>query len=96
MEKAIKIGLAILFFICLFDMPYGYYQLVRMIALIGFSILAFKSNERNDSIMVIVYIGLAITLQPIIKLPLGRTLWNIVDCVVGAWLLYNAFKQNED
>jgi hypothetical protein len=37
----IKIVLALLFFLCLADMPYGFYQLVRFSGLIGFSILAY-------------------------------------------------------
>ena len=47
MDKIIKIGLAILFFLCLADMPYGYYQLVRFAGLIGFAILAYQSNQRG-------------------------------------------------
>ena len=35
--KLIKTVLAILFFICLTNMPYGYYQLVRFVALVGFA-----------------------------------------------------------
>jgi hypothetical protein len=40
MEKTIKIILAILLFACLLDMPYGFFQLVRFVALVGFGILA--------------------------------------------------------
>ena len=47
MDKIIKILLALLLFICLADMPYGYYQLVRFVGLIGFSILAYKAYEHN-------------------------------------------------
>ena len=48
MVKIIKIGLAVLFFLCLLKMPYGFYELVRFLALAGFSFLAFKAYE-NDS-----------------------------------------------
>ena len=40
MENAIKIILAILFFICLADMPYGYYQIVRFAGMLGFVFLS--------------------------------------------------------
>lgn len=36
MNKTIKIVLAVLFFLCLLKMPYGYYELVRYLALVGF------------------------------------------------------------
>ena len=44
----LKIALAALFFLCLLDMPYGYYQLVRFVALAGFAILAYKANEKGQ------------------------------------------------
>jgi len=47
MERVIKIVLAILFFICLADMPYGYYQFIRFAALIGFAILAYQAHAQG-------------------------------------------------
>lgn len=86
-QTIIKILLAGLFFLCLFQMPYGFYELVRMIALVGFSILALKSYEANNKVEMIIYIGLALLFQPLVKIALGRQLWNIIDVVVGALLL---------
>lgn len=93
MEKIIKIVLAILFFLCLADMPYGYYQLVRFIALIGFAILAYKANEQGQKTGVIIYVCLGILFQPLIKIALGRPIWNIVDVVVGVALLVSLFMR---
>lgn len=85
--KIIKIILAILFFICLANMPYGYYQLVRFAALVGFAILAYYANENGNKIEVIIFIALAILFQPLAKIALGRSLWNIIDVIVGVVLL---------
>ncbi len=74
-------------FLCLLDMPYGYYQFVRFVALIGFVILAYKANEQNKKIEMIVYGGLALLFQPFFKIALGREIWNIVDVIVGIGLL---------
>lgn len=43
----IKIGLAVMFFLCLLDMPYGFYQFVRFAGLIGFAILAYQAHEQD-------------------------------------------------
>jgi len=83
----IKIVLAILLFLCLLDMPYGYYQFVRFIALIGFGILAYKANEKNLKTEMIIYGGLALLFQPFFKIALGREMWNIVDVIVGIGLI---------
>lgn len=87
MEKTIKIALAILMLLCLLNMPYGYYMFVRLVALVGFGILAFQAyGEKKENVM-LVYIALAILFQPIIKIPLGRMLWNIVDVIVAVGLI---------
>jgi hypothetical protein len=86
-----KIILAILFFICLADMPYGYYQLVRFAALIGFAILAYTENEQGQKTEAIVYFCLAILFQPLIKIALARKLWNVVDVIVGIGLITSIF-----
>ena len=91
LQAIIKIVLAILFFLCLLDMPYGFYQLVRIVALIGFGILAYKANEENKNTEMIIYGGLALLFQPFFKIALGREMWNIVDGVVGAGLLISLF-----
>lgn len=92
-ENAIKIVLALLLFICLLDMPYGYYQLVRFLGLIGFAFLAYQSYERQKNTMTIVYVGLTILFQPLIKISLGRELWNIVDVIVGIGLIVSIFMK---
>lgn len=87
----IKIVLALLFFLCLADMPYGFYQLVRFSGLIGFSILAYQAFEQDKKIDIIVYGGLALLFQPFFKIALGRELWNIVDVIVGLGLIVSIF-----
>lgn len=92
MERIIKIVLAVLFFICLLDMPYGYYQLVRFIALIGFGILAYQANKEQNQTLLVIYCALALLFQPFFKIALGRELWNMVDVIVGMGLLISIFK----
>ena len=77
MDKAIKIILAILFFLCLADMPYGFYQFVRFAGLIGFAILVYQANQQGRQTEMIIYGGLALLFQPFFKIALGRQMWNI-------------------
>jgi hypothetical protein len=91
LQPIIKIILAILFFLCLLDMPYGFYQFVRFLALIGFGILAYKGNEENRNTEMIIYGGLALLFQPFYKIALGRVMWNIVDVIVGIGLIASLF-----
>jgi len=87
MERTLRIILAILLLLCLADMPYGYYQLVRFVSMAGFIYLAYKANENNNTTQAVAFVLLALLFQPFAKIALGRSLWNIVDVVVAVWLL---------
>lgn len=94
MVNIIKIALALLLFLCLADMPYGFYQLVRFLALIGFAFLAYDAYENNRKNETLIYGALALLFQPLLKISLGRELWNVVDVVVGLGLLGSLIKRN--
>ena len=87
----LKIVLSILLFLCLLKMPYGFYQLVRFVAMVGFVILAYQANARQDKTEMIIYACLAILFQPFVKIALGRDIWNIVDIIVGIGLIITIF-----
>jgi hypothetical protein len=91
MTIPIKLILALLFFLCLLNMPYGFYQFVRFSAMLGFTWLAYQASEKENKSEMIIYIGLAILFQPLIKIALGRTIWNIVDVIVGIGLVLSVF-----
>ena len=94
MERFLKIILAILLLICLLDMPYGYYQLVRFIAMISFGYLAFKAYDSKDETFAFIYAALVILFQPIFKISLGRDIWNIVDVIVAVGLIISSLKKS--
>lgn len=87
----IKVTLAILLLLCLLKLPYGYYQLVRFMALIGFGFLAYQAHQKENLTNAFIYVALAILFQPFFKIALGREIWNIVDVVVGVGLLVSLF-----
>lgn len=90
--RIIKILLALLLFLCLLNMPYGYYQFVRFTAMVAFTFMAFTANANGFKNEVFVYAALAVLFQPFIKIALGRELWNIIDVVVGVALLLTVVK----
>ncbi|MFN5003950.1 MAG: DUF6804 family protein [Bacteroidota bacterium] len=95
MEQVLKIIVAILLFVCLLEMPYGYYQFVRLIATIAFLFFAVKSNGRKDEFFFPIYCAFAILFQPFFKISLTRELWNIADMIIGAILVFSTFKKEQ-
>lgn len=94
-DKIIKVVLSILFFLCLLDMPYGFYQFVRFAGLIGFAILAYQANQQGRQTEMIIYGGLALLFQPFFKIALSRETWNTIDVLVGIALIASIFVKSK-
>ena len=95
-QTTIKIILAALFILCLFQMPYGYYEVTRFIGMLGFALLAYYSYQQNKKTEVIIYIALALLFQPFLKVALGRTIWNITDVIVSVGLIVSIFVNSKN
>lgn len=93
MKTILKLLLAVLLLLCLAPMPYGYYQLVRIVAMIAFAVMAYQYYEKENVSLAISFCGLALLFQPFIKVALGRTLWNIVDVIAAVVLAILAFSE---
>lgn len=85
--------MAILLLLCLFNMPYGYYQLLRFVAMIVFGISAFNYGSKHNSQLMIIMGVLALLFQPFFPIALGRIIWNIIDVIVAIFLLYLWYKE---
>ena len=87
MKKQVYLILAALMLLCLAPMPYGYFQLVRFVAMVVFSLMAYQYYCRNKTIAATTFSVLALLFQPIYKIALGRATWNVIDVVVAALLI---------
>ena len=85
--KQVYLILAVLMLMCLAPMPYGYFQLVRFVAMVAFGVIAYQYYLRQKTIATVIFVLLALLFQPIYKIALGRIIWNIIDVIVAALLV---------
>ena len=85
--KQVYLILAALLLLCLAPMPYGYFQLVRFVAMVVFGIMAYRYYKINKVIASCVFGLLALLFQPIYKIVLGRGIWNVIDVLVAVLLI---------
>jgi uncharacterized protein YacL len=88
MNPIIKLVIAVLLLLCLADMPYGFYELVRFAATAAFAFLSYDYFKSKKDGMGFLFAALALLFQPFFKIALGRTLWNVIDVVVAVALFY--------
>lgn len=74
-------------------MPYGFYQLVRFLAMAIFAYLAYCEFKDDKIESMILFIVLAVLFQPLIPIALGRTIWHCVDVIVAIYLVYWMIKK---
>lgn len=95
MKNILKIIISVLLLLCLLKMPYGYYQLVRLVSFASFLVIANIAHKEEQNNLMYLFIFFAILFQPFIKIALGRQIWNIVDVVVVVLLIGSMFyKKN--
>jgi len=90
-DSLIKIGFAILLLLCLLDMPYGYYQLVRVVSFVGFIYLGIKNYQSQRYLLVVAFSIGALLFNPFFKIALGRLIWNIVDVIYAVILIFSLY-----
>ena len=95
MLKTIRIVMAVLLLLCLAPMPYGFYQLVRFVAMIVFAYLAYYHFKAEEGGLAFTFAALTLLFQPFLKIALGRTIWNIVDVIVAIGLILLIAKGKE-
>jgi hypothetical protein len=84
---ALKALLMFLCLICLLKVPYGYFIFFRFVALILFVLFAIDSYKKSNTTWLVIWLVSALLVNPIIKTPLGRSFWNLVD-ILWAILLF--------
>lgn len=84
---------ATLLLVCLCNMPYGYYNLVRFVTMAASIYFAYKEFTEGSKEIGFVFVALALLFQPFFKIVLGRTIWNVVDVVVAVFLVFMAIKK---
>lgn len=87
MKLTIKLVVVILLLVCLADMPYGFYQMVRFVAMAAFAYLSYDYFKAKQEVYGVIFALLALLFQPFFKIALGRTIWNIIDIIVAIGLI---------
>lgn len=92
MKPILKLIIAVLLLLCLANMPYGYYNLVRFVVTAAFTYLSYDYFKSKKDGMGYIFATLAVLFQPFFKIALGRLIWNAVDVIVATGLIFLIIK----
>lgn len=94
-KKILKLCLVVLLLMCLFKMPYWYYQLLRIFGTIGFVYLAYIDYKFRIQYTPQIFVVAAILLNPIIKISFDRSVWQILDILLAIILFITIFIEDK-
>ncbi len=94
--SGVRLVMAIALLLCLFPMPYGYYVLVRFVAMVVFAVMAYQYYTKKSEALMVVFGALALLFQPFVRMSLGRGAWNCVDIAVAVLLFYLLWKERSN
>ncbi len=81
--------------LCLFDMPYWYYQLFRIFGTIGFVYLAYIDYKSKIKITPQLFVAFAIVINPILRISFDRDTWHIVDLIFAIIVIVTVFFEKQ-
>lgn len=85
--------LIIFLFLALLPLPYGYYILLRFLVCFG-TIRELFIVPLNNMDTTFILIAIAVLYNPIIKMPLGRPIWTIVNVLTALYFIFYLFKKH--
>ena len=75
---------AVMLFLAILRMPYGFYQILRLLAVIGFLVIAYKEFEKSgwNTWCTLGIIGVLV-FNPLFPIRLSKELWQVIDPLMG-------------
>ncbi|WP_431299193.1 DUF6804 family protein [Tabrizicola sp. BL-A-41-H6] len=97
LHPAIWLLPAAMLLIALLPLPYGYYQLLRVIVFGCAAVLAWKTYEatKTASLTVVVFGSIALLMNPFIPVELPRVIWMGCDVLFAAIILNHFLRSKK-
>lgn len=93
-----NIGLitAALLFIAVFNLPYGYYEFLRIVVCLSAGFFAYHIYTTKKSSVAFIFIGIAILFNPIAPIYLSKDTWITIDFISMAAFGFTSIYYLED
>lgn len=94
-QSGLMIASAIVIFLGIFHMPYGYYDFLRVTGTAAFGfIVYFNSAINRNNIIAGVSIAFVLMFNPLFKIGFTRELWLYIDTIAAVFLILYSFIHN--
>jgi len=94
--KITRLLLSVLLLLCILQMPYDYYQIVRYVGMIGLAYLSYYNYTLKNIKYSILFATFALLINPFagLKIHLSKMTWNIIDIIIVVFIILNALLES--
>jgi len=85
-----------LLLIAIANLPYGYYRFLRIAITIIAGINAYREYENDNTVLLIIFVAVAILFNPFIPIYLDKATWTPIDVITGLLFGVTAFISTKD
>ena len=82
-------------FLAIFQLPYGYYNLLRLVVTISSGISSFSAYENEKVGNAIIFAILCLLFNPIFPIYLDKSMWIPIDIIVGAFFGVSGLQEKD-
>jgi len=91
----LRFFLSALLFIAVLDLPYVYYQALRIIVPLGISLIIFVEYDKLSRYSIFLYVSICVLFNPILPIYLFRETWFYLDLLSGVVILILSFTDKK-
>lgn len=85
----------ILLFIAILNLPYGYYEMLRIVITVYAAFFAFKLSAAKQNGLMLIMIAILILFNPISPMHLDKGLWMLLDIVSAVIFLVSLSRLSD-
>lgn len=91
------VAAAFLFFALVPGLPYGYFQILRLIVCGSACFSAYTAFEKDNKFWLWAFIAIAVLFNPLLPVHLNRVLWQPIDFATGIIFIcsFRLFKKQK-
>lgn len=91
LTKLSRLIASAMLFLAVANLPYGYYRFLRIVITLIAGVSAYNSYKKENYILFIAFLGIAILFNPIFPIYLSKDIWVPIDVITGLFFGITAF-----
>ena len=93
--RLLKLFTSVMLFLAIFQLPYGYYNLLRLVVTISSGISSFNAYEDEKVGVAIIFAIICLLFNPIFPIYLDKNMWIPIDILVSIFFGVSGLQEKD-